>query len=168
MLGIALLEGMSMSFTPDIEVQSIAGRGTVSASAKKRARLVFRLGVLAFPILAVGHAAQTSPSGKPTQTPQKNPVIKNDKNNVGRGSVQKECYAIQVGAYKDREEAVATQNELSRQFPNATQVSQLPSRNEIYWRVRMLAASKDEAEALVRRLQQTRWNKSWVVPVPCS
>lgn len=155
-----------MKFTRHTQFQILPDPHHALANRKKRSHLFLCVVALALPAVAWGHAAQ-APTEKAPQTPQKNSAAK--KNSVRSSTPKaKECYAIQVGAYKDREEAIATQNELARQFPNATQVSQLPSSTEIYWRVRMLAASKEEAQSLVRRLQKTRWNKSWIVPNPCS
>lgn len=113
-----------------------------------------------------GYAAQ-APAGANIPQAQKvpTPVLKKK---VEATAASKGCYAVQVGAYEDRREAVATQNQLSRQFRNAMQMSQSPSEKKIFWRVRMLAASKQEAEALVRRLQKTQWNKAFVAPTPCT
>lgn len=132
------------------------------------------IALFAAPALVLsGAAAQSASPGKSPGAPQKNPAVKK---NVDRGVAesgpsqkpgQKQCYAVQVGAYESRDEAVAVENALSRQFRNATQMAQLPSPTKTLWRVRLLAASKEEAAALVKRLQKTDWNKSWVVPTAC-
>lgn len=115
----------------------------------------------------MGHVAQTPAAGEPTQMPQKIPssrVTRSITSVAARG--KKNVTQFKWGGYKDREEAVATQNQLSRQFPNASFAVALG--NKIYRCVRMPPASKDEAKPLVRRPQQTRWNKPWVASVPCS
>jgi cell division protein FtsN len=85
-----------------------------------------------------------------------------------KGAAQPACYAVQVGAYEDRGEAEAVQNELARGFPNASQLSQVITGEKTRWRVRLVATSKVEALKIAARLVRERGIKAWVEPIPCS
>ena len=85
-----------------------------------------------------------------------------------KGADQPACYAVQVGAYEDRAEAEAMQNELAREFPNASQLSQVIKGEKTRWRVRLVATSKTEVLKIVARLLRERGIKAWVDPMPCS
>lgn len=78
------------------------------------------------------------------------------------------CYAVQVGAYENRAEAEAMQDNLTRSFPNGTQLSQVVTGDKTRWRLRLVAASRAEAVKIAARLLRERQIKAWIEPIPCS
>jgi len=77
------------------------------------------------------------------------------------------CYAVQVGAYGNRAEALAMLNRLTQRFSYPTTLTPLVTQDDTLWRVRMLTTSKAEAlEASEHLLQDHRVNP-WIVPIPC-
>ena len=78
------------------------------------------------------------------------------------------CYAVQVGAYGKRAEALAMLNRLTQRFSYPTTLTPLVTQDNTLWRVRMLTNSKAEAlEASEHLLRDQRVN-AWIVPIPCS
>jgi hypothetical protein len=78
------------------------------------------------------------------------------------------CYAVQVGAYGKRAEALAMLNRLTQRFSYPTTLTPLVTQDDTLWRVRMLTTSKAEALRASERLLQDQRVNTWIVPIRCS
>jgi hypothetical protein len=78
------------------------------------------------------------------------------------------CYAVQVGAYGKRAEALAMLNKLTQRFSYPTTLTPLVTHDDTLWRVRMLTNSKAEALKASEHLLQDQRVKAWIVPIPCA
>jgi len=78
------------------------------------------------------------------------------------------CYAVQVGAYGKRAEALAVLNTLTQRFSYPTTLTPLVTQDDTLWRVRILTTSKAEALKVSERLLQDQGVKAWIMPIPCT
>lgn len=115
-------------------------------------------------VLAVASSALSSQASSTTQQAQASTKKAPEKKSTEAAT----CYAVQVGAYVDRAEADRMLNKLMKVFPNGMTISQVTTRNETRWRLRVLATSKPEALKIAARLLRDQDIKAWIDPVPCS
>jgi hypothetical protein len=78
------------------------------------------------------------------------------------------CYAVQVGAYGKRAEALAMLNRLTQRFSYPTTLTPLVTQDDTLWRVRMLTTSRAEALKASERLLEDQGIKAWIAPMPCT
>jgi len=78
------------------------------------------------------------------------------------------CYAVQVGAYKKRAEAGAMLDKLARAFLYRMMLTQVGARDNVRWRLRVLATSKVEALQVSERLSAEQGIEAWILPMPCT
>lgn len=78
------------------------------------------------------------------------------------------CYAVQVGAYVKRAEALAVLNRLSERFSYPTTLTSVVTQDDTLWRVRMLTTSRAETLKASERLLQEQGVKAWIIPTPCT
>jgi membrane-associated protease RseP (regulator of RpoE activity) len=86
---------------------------------------------------------------------------------VTKSSEATKCYAVQVGAYGKRAEALAMLNRLTQRFSYPTTLTPLVIQDDTLWRVRMLTTSKAEALNASERLLRDQDVKAWILPIPC-
>lgn len=77
------------------------------------------------------------------------------------------CYAVQVGAYEKRAEAVAMMIKLAQTFSYPMALTQVDARDNVRWRLRVLASSRDEALKASERLLAEQGIHGWMVPMSC-
>jgi hypothetical protein len=141
----------------------IAANETNRVSSKRLSTVfpsVLVRAVLALAVLVVGEllSSQTSLAVPQVQTTEA----------VTKSPETARCYAVQVGAYGKRAEALAMLNRLSRRFSYPTMLTSLVTQDDILWRVRMLTTSKGEALKASERLLQDQGVKAWIIPIPCT
>jgi hypothetical protein len=121
---------------------------------------VLARGVLALAVFVLGlfSSSQTSLAVPQIQTTEA----------VTKSPEATKCYAVQVGAYGKRAEALAMLNRLTQRFSYPTTLTPLVTQDNTLWRVRMLTTSKAEALKASERLLQDQRVNAWIVPIPCS
>ena len=78
------------------------------------------------------------------------------------------CFAVQVGAYKERPEVGAMLDKLAQEFPYRMMVTQVGTGDKTRWRLRVLATSRVEAFMISERLLAEQGVEAWIVPIPCT
>ncbi len=73
-------------------------------------------------------------------------------------------YAVQVGAFESRAVAEQLAQQLASRYPNNVVVAPLERNGTFLYRVRLLTATRGEAQALAARLRQEEHLKTWVLP----
>jgi len=121
---------------------------------------VLARGVLALAVFVLGlfSSSQTSLAVPQIQTTEA----------VTKSPEATKCYAVQVGAYSKRAEALAMLNRLTQRFSYPTTLTPLVTQDNTLWRVRMLTTSKAEALEASERLLQGQGVKAWIMPIPCT
>jgi cell division septation protein DedD len=100
-----------------------------------------------------------------TPSPQLQHVRKEE---VDKRTEHSTCYAVQVGAYKERAEAGAMLEKLAKEFPYRMMLTQVGTRDNTWWRLRVLATARVEALNVSERLLAEQGVQSWIVPIPCA
>jgi len=119
------------------------------------ARSVLALAVLVIGLLSSSQISSAVPQVQTTVEVTKSPDTT-------------KCYAVQVGAYGKRAEAVAMLNRLIQRFSYPTTLTPLVTQDDTLWRVRMLTTSKAEALKASEHLLQDQGVKAWIIPIPCT
>jgi membrane-associated protease RseP (regulator of RpoE activity) len=119
------------------------------------ARAVLALAVLIVSLLLSSRTSLAVPQVQTTEAVTKSPETAR-------------CYAVQVGAYGKRAEALAMLNRLTQRFSYPTTLTPLVTQDNTLWRVRMLTTSKAEALEASERLLQDQGVKAWIMPIPCT
>src|SRR5215470_16746250 len=78
------------------------------------------------------------------------------------------CYGVQVGAYEKRADAVAMMIKLAETFRYPMMLTQVALRDDVRWRLRVQATSKDEAHTISERLLAEQGVQAWIVPMLCT
>lgn len=73
-------------------------------------------------------------------------------------------YAVQVGAFESRAVAEQLAQQLASRYPNNVVVAPLERKGTFLYRVRLLTATRGEAQALAARLRREAQLKTWVLP----
>jgi PDZ domain/SPOR domain len=119
------------------------------------ARSVLALAVLVAGVLSSSQTSLAVPQVQTTEAVTKRPETA-------------KCYAVQVGAYSKRAEALAMLNRLTQRFSYRTTLTPLVTRDDTLWRVRMLTTSRADALKASERLLQDQGVKAWIIPIPCA
>lgn len=90
------------------------------------------------------------------------------KEEVDKGTEHSTCYAVQVGAYKERAEAGAMLEKLTEGFPYRMMLTQVSTRDNTWWRLRVLATARVEALKVSERLLAEQGIQASIVPIPCA
>ena len=90
------------------------------------------------------------------------------KEEVDKRTEHSTCYAVQVGAYKERAEAGAMLEKLTEGFPYLMMLTQVGTRDNTWWRLRVLATARVEALKVSERLLAEQGVQAWIVPIPCA
>jgi hypothetical protein len=90
------------------------------------------------------------------------------KEEVDKRTEHSTCYAVQVGAYKERAEAGAMLEKLAEGFPYRMTLTQVGTRDNTWWRLRVLATARVEALKISERLLAEQGVQAWIVPIPCA
>jgi hypothetical protein len=77
------------------------------------------------------------------------------------------CYAVQVGAYKKRTEAVTMLVKLAETIPYPMMLTEVVARDNVRWRLRVLTTSRVEADKASERLLAEQGVQTWIVPMTC-
>jgi len=75
-------------------------------------------------------------------------------------------FAVQVAAFNRRADAEALAAQVSEQYGLQTLVAPVEAGGETMYRVRLLVASKDEAESVADSFLRNEKLKVWIVPLP--
>jgi hypothetical protein len=117
--------------------------------------------VLALLVVSPVLCSQTlSPAGQLQQTTKKEVDKKRTEHST--------CYAVQVGAYKERAEVGAMLDKLAEGFPYRMMLTQVGARDNMRWRLRVLATSRVEALKVSERLLAEQGVQAWTIPIPCA
>ena len=119
------------------------------------ARSVLALAVFVVGLLSSSQISSAVPQVQTTEAVTKSPETAR-------------CYAVQVGAYSKRAEALAMLNRLTQRFSYPTTLTPLVTQDDTLWRVRMLTTSKAEALKASERVLQDQGVKAWIMPIPCT
>jgi cell division septation protein DedD len=117
--------------------------------------------VLALLVVSPVFCSQTlSPAGQLQHTTKKEVDKKRTEHST--------CYAVQVGAYKERAEVGAMLDKLAEGFPYRMMLTQVGARDNMRWRLRVLATSRVEALKVSERLLAEQGVQAWIIPIPCA
>ena len=137
------------------ETTRVSSKRLFTVSASVFARKVLALSVLVVGLLSSSQISSTVPQVQTTEAVTKSPETAR-------------CYAVQVGAYSKRAEALAMLNGLTQRLSYPTTLTPLVNQDDTLWRVRMLTTSKAEALKASERLLQDQGVKAWIIPIPCT
>ena len=137
------------------ETNRVSSKRLSIVSANVLARTVLALLVLAVGLLSSSQISLAVPQVQKTE------VVTKSFETTG-------CYAVQVGAYGKRAEALAVLHSLTERFSYPTRLTSVVTQDDTLWRVRMLTTSKAEALKASERLLQEQGVKAWIIPTPCT
>jgi hypothetical protein len=137
------------------ETQRVSSKRLFIVFPSVLARSVLALAVLVAGVLSSSRTSLAVPQVQTTEA-------------VTKTAGTKRCYAVQVGAYGKRAEALAMLNRLTQRLSYPTTLTPLVTQDDTLWRVRMLTTSKAEALKASERLLQDQGVKAWIIPIPCT
>jgi membrane-associated protease RseP (regulator of RpoE activity) len=150
--------GILLAKPPVVSVHEptrVFSKRLLTVSAGVLARSVLALAVLVVSLLSSSQTSLAMPQIQTTRAVTKTPETAR-------------CYAVQVGAYGKRAEALAMLNRLTQRFSYPTTLTPLVTQDDTLWRVRVLTTSKTEALKASERLLQDQGVKAWIIPIPCT
>jgi len=137
------------------ETTRVSSKRLFTVSASVLARAVLALAAFVLGLLSSSKISLAVPQVQTTAAVTKSPEAT-------------KCYAVQVGAYGKRAEALAMLNRLTQRFSYPTTLTPLVTQDNTLWRVRVLTTSKTEALKASERLLQDQGVKAWIMPIPCT
>src|SRR5215472_1534609 len=129
-------------------VESIEGLRHAKKTHCRGSRIKSFLAVLVVSLLSFSRASLANPQVQTTEAVTKNPDTTR-------------CYAVQVGAYNKRAEALAMLNRLTQKFSYPTVLTSLVTQDDTLWRVRMLTTSMTEALKASEHLLHEQSIRAW-------
>jgi SPOR domain len=78
------------------------------------------------------------------------------------------CFAVQVGAYAKRAEAVTMLIKLTETISYPMMLTEVVAKGNVRWRLRVLVLSRDEALKASERLLAEDHIQTWTVPMSCA